>query len=139
VSVVYFTDRDLGLQFPKILQDAGLTIERHRDHFAPDAPDEQWLAFVGRNGWVALTHNSRIRYTPNEKQAVISHGVRLLVIVGQAPYAALATSFVATRLRIEAFLEKHEAPFIAKVYRASPAELAKNPSAPGNIVLWVNA
>lgn len=39
MSVVYFTDRDLGLQFPKILQDAGLVVERHRDHFEPDASD----------------------------------------------------------------------------------------------------
>jgi hypothetical protein len=73
VSVVYFTDRDLGLQFPKILQDAGLAVERHRDHFPPSASDEQWLAFVGANQWVALTHNSRIRYTPNETQAVIGN------------------------------------------------------------------
>lgn len=139
MSVVYFTDRDLGLQFPKILQDAGLVVERHRDHFPPDASDEQWLAFVGEKRWVALTHNSRIRYTPNEKRAVISHGVRLLVLIGKAPYPQLAKSFVATRLRIEAFLRKHEAPFIARVYRASPAELAKNASAPGHIVLWVDA
>jgi hypothetical protein len=138
VSVVYFTDRDLGLQFPKILEDSGLAVERHRDHFAPDAHDQEWLAFVGRKHWVALTHNSRIRYTPNEKEAVISHGVRLVVIVGQVPYPELAKSFVATRSRIEAFLEKHEAPFIANVYRASPPELEKNPSAPGHIVLWVN-
>jgi PIN like domain len=119
VSVVYFTDRDLGLQFPKILEDAGLAVERHRDHFAPDAPDEKWLAYVGRKGWVALTHNSRIRYTPNQKEAVIAHGVRLLVIVGHAPYPELAKSFVATRLRIEAFLEKHDPPLIAKVYRVA--------------------
>ena len=137
MNVVYFTDRDLGLQFPKILQDAGLTVERHRDHFAPDAQDEKWLAFVGAKGWVALTHNSRIRYTPNEKQAVISHGVRLLVVIGQAPYPELAKSFVATQARIEAFLRKHDPPFIAKVYRASPAELEKNPSAPGHVALWV--
>lgn len=69
MSLVYFTDRDLGLQFPKILHDAGLAVERHHDHFAPDATDEHWLAFVGARGWVALTHNSRIRYTPNEKKA----------------------------------------------------------------------
>jgi PIN like domain len=137
VTVVYFTDRDLGSQFPKILQDAGLTVERHRDHFAPDASDEEWLAFVGNKSWIALTHNSRIRYTPNEKQAVLSHGVRLLVIIGRAPYPELAKSFVATHSRIEAFLQKHEPPFIAKVYRASPAELAENPTAPGHIALWI--
>lgn len=50
-----------------------------------------------------------------------------------------AKSFVATRRGIEAFLQKPEPPFIAKVYRASPAELAKTPSAPGHILLWVNA
>ena len=138
MRVVYFTDRDLGLQFPAILKNAGLTVERHRDHFAPDATDEQWLAFVGAKGWVALTHNSRIRYTPNERDAVISHGVRLLIIIGQAPHPELAQSFVATRRRIEGFLERHEPPFIAKVYRASPAELAKNASAPGSITLWLD-
>lgn len=137
MSFVYFTDRDLGLQFPKILQDAGLEVERHRDHFAPNASDEEWLAVAGAKRWVALTHNSRIRYTPNEKRAVEAHGVRLLVVIGQAPYPELAKSFVATRLRIEAFLQKHEPPLIAKVYRASPAELAKNASAVGHIVLWV--
>ena len=111
MSTTWFTDRDLGLQFPAILERGGLTVERHRDHFAPDATDEEWLALVGRTGWVAITHNSRIRYTPNEKQAVLVHGVRLLVIIGQAPYAELAHSFVATRARIEAFLHRQEAPF----------------------------
>jgi hypothetical protein len=42
VSFVYFTDRDLGLRFPEILRDAGFAVERHRDHFAHDAPDEEW-------------------------------------------------------------------------------------------------
>jgi hypothetical protein len=32
-----------------------------------------------------------------------------------------------------------QAPFIAKVYRASPAELTKNPSAAGRIELWIDA
>jgi len=51
VSDVYFTDRDLGLQFPEILQDAGLAVERRGDHFPADASDEQWLAFVGAKRW----------------------------------------------------------------------------------------
>jgi PIN like domain len=137
VSVVYFTDRDLGQRFPAILRRAGLTVERHVDHFAHDAPDEEWLAEVGSKDWVAITHNSRIRYTPNEKDAVIRHRVRLLVVIGQAPYSELANSFVASRYRIEAFLQKNAPPFIAKVYRASPTELAKNPSAPGRIEHWL--
>jgi hypothetical protein len=85
---------------------------------------------------VALTHNSRIRYTPNEKEAVLRHKVRLLVIIGDAPYPELARSFVVTLHRIEAFLEQNPAPLIAKVYRASPTDLAKNPSAVGRIERW---
>jgi hypothetical protein len=136
VSFVYFTDRDLGLRFPEILRDAGLAVERHCDHFRHDAADEEWLAEAGGRGWVALTHNSRIRYTPNEKEAVIRHGVQLLVIIGSAPYPDLARSFVATIGRIEAFLERRAPPLIAKVYRANPSDLARNPSAPGRIERW---
>lgn len=139
MKVVYFTDRDLGRQFPGILRDAGLTVERHAGHFAQNAPDQEWLAKVGAKGWVALTHNSRIRYTPNEFQAVIAYNVRLLVIIGHAPYPLLARSFVATRARVEAFLAKHEPPFIAKVYRASPTELEKKPDSPGSVQLWYPA
>ena len=85
---------------------------------------------------MALTHDARIRYKPNELAAVIRHRVRLVVIVGKAPFPKLAASFVATRERIEAFLEDAPPPVIAKVYRATPAQLAENPGAAGRIELW---
>jgi hypothetical protein len=135
MSRVFFTDRDLGRQFPDILRSAGLAVERHADHFAPDSSDETWLAHVGKLGWVAVTHDRRIRYKPNELAAVLQHRVALLVVVGHAPYAQLAQSFVATRDRISAFLDRHDPPFIAKVYRSSASENAANPEAPGSIVL----
>jgi hypothetical protein len=58
------------------------------------------------------------------------------VIVGHAPFAELAHSFVASVPRIERFLSKHDPPFIAKVYRASPAEQKRRKVAPGRIELW---
>jgi hypothetical protein len=36
VSLVYFTDRDLGKKIPEILRAAGLSVERHADHFQHD-------------------------------------------------------------------------------------------------------
>ena len=133
---VFFTDRDLGTLFPTILKDAGLSVERHRDHFAPDCPDAEWLGEIGRRQWIALTHDTRIRYKPNELAAVVRHRVRLLVVVGKAPFRDLAASFVATRQPIAAFLDREAAPLIAKVYRATPAELAKDPAAIGRIERW---
>jgi hypothetical protein len=136
LSPVFFTDRDLGKRFPDTLATAGLTVERHHDFFAPDGSDEQWLEYVGKNNRIALTHNERIRYTPNELAAVVRHSVRLLVIVGKLPLPVLAANFVATLAKIETFIEKHKPPYIAKVYRASPADQVRNPDAPGTITLW---
>jgi hypothetical protein len=137
LSRVFFTDRDLGKQFPARLREAGLMVERHADHFLPATPDEVWLPEVGRRGWVVLTHDERIRYKHNELAAVMRHGVALLVVQGQAPYPQLAEWFVQTLPRIEAFVATHAPPYIAKVQRPTPKELTGNPKAPGRVVLWV--
>jgi len=133
---VYFTDRDLGKRFPDILTSAGLSVERHHDLFPPNGSDEQWLEHCGKNGRIALSHNQRIRYTPNELAAVVRHRVALLIVSGKVPLPALAHNFVASLPRIEAFLDEHEAPYIAKVYRPSAAELARKPGTQGSIALW---
>ncbi len=136
MNIVFFTDRDLGSSFPDILAAAGLSVERHRDHFAPDCADEVWLRSIGEQGWTALTHDRRIRYKPNERNAVIRHGVRLLVIVGNASHSDLAHAFVTTLPRIRRFLDRNRPPFIGKVYRPTPAEVARRRNAPGRVELW---
>ena len=136
MSVVFFTDRDLGLQFPGILRDAGLSVERHRDHFPADCEDDVWLREVAARGWIALTHDGRIRYKPNELAAIVEYKATLLVIVGQAPYAELARNFINTLPRVVSFLDAHRPPLIGKVYRPSPAELARNAGAAGRVELW---
>ena len=135
MNPVFFTDRDLGKRFPEILAAAGLSVERHVDHFAPDCPDEDWLEVAGKRAWVAITHDSRIRYKPNELAAVVRHRVALLVVIGHAPYPQLATHFVATLPKIAAFIADNTPPFIAKVYRPNPSELVRNPNASGTVSL----
>jgi PIN like domain len=90
LSRVYFTDRNLGKQFPAILAAAGLQVERHQDLFPPDGSDEQWLKHCGTNGRIAVTHDQRIRYKANELGAVMRHRVAMLVLIGKAPYPELA-------------------------------------------------
>jgi hypothetical protein len=131
---VFFTDRDLGKQFPEILAKAGISVTRHADHFAPNCPDEEWLAHVGAKAWIAITHDGRIRYKPNEKKAVMDNNVRLLVIVGRAPLATLAQNFVASIAKIDLFVAAHPAPWIAKVYRPSGNEES---GAAGNVAMWL--
>ncbi len=133
---VYFTDRDLGKKFPRILAEAGVVVERHGDLFQPEGSDEEWLEHCGTKGRIAVSHNSRIRYVPNELEAVKLFNVPLLILVGQVTTAELAHNFVRTLPRIEAFLEGRSPPFIGKVYRATPAELGKSAAAPGRVELW---
>jgi hypothetical protein len=136
VTRVWFTDRDLGKQFPRILAEAGLQVERHGDLFAPEGSDEQWLEHCGTKGRVAITHNSRIRYVPNELAAVKRFKVPLVVLVGRATSAELARNFVNSVRRIEAMLDANPPPVILKVYRATPRELAQSPQAAGRVEVW---
>lgn len=136
MSRIWFTDRDLGKQFPRILAEAGLSVERHGDLFPPEGSDEQWLAHCGSQRRVAITHNSRIRYVPNELAAVQRFAVQLIVVVGHAPTAELARNFVATVSRLESWLDRHPGPAILKLYRPSAAELSKTPDGPGRVELW---
>jgi hypothetical protein len=136
LSPVFFTDRDLGIRFPEILRSAGLAVERHQDHFADNTPDEDWLEQIGIRGWVALTHDGRIRYKPNELAAVVAHRVTLLVIIGAAPFAELADSFVRTLPRINTFLASNPPPVIGKVYRPSSGEILRNARSVGRIERW---
>jgi hypothetical protein len=131
----YFTDRDLGKQFPEALRLAGLIVHAAHEHFAHDTPDTAWIAEVSRRGWIALTRDQRIRYKPNELAAVLDGGLGLIVLVGQATSAELAETFIRTHARIESFIDRHDPPFIAGLSRPSPAERARRPDAPGRIEL----
>jgi hypothetical protein len=94
------------------------------------------LRAVGEKGWVAITHDSRIRYKPNELAAVIRHHVSLLVVIGKAPFPVLANNFVATAPKIADVLMRQAPPMIAKVYRPSPTELAQDSMTPGPVAVW---
>ena len=126
----------LGQEISRHPGEAGLTVERHADHFAADCPDEDWLTEVGSKRWIAITHDQRIRYKPNELAAVIDNRVALLVVIGQAPYPELAQAFVATYPRIESFIQKHQAPYIAKVYRSPASDPGKDSGTSGRVELW---
>ncbi|MGQ0650243.1 MAG: hypothetical protein ACT4P7_22100 [Gemmatimonadaceae bacterium] len=133
----FFTDRDLGNRFPLRLREAGIDAESHSAHFPDRARDEQWIRRVAAKRWFVLTHDERIRYRPNERDAVMTSGVGLFVLVGAAPAADLAENFVRMLPRVEAFIDRHPRPFIAKIYRPAPADLARDQAALGRVEMWL--
>jgi hypothetical protein len=136
--VIFFTDRDLGKIFLRVLRDAGLTVERHDDHFDQNTTDDVWLREVGERGWIAISRNFRIRYQPNERDAVMRAGTGLLIVVGKAPHQELAENFVATIRKIERFLQVNRASFIARIYGPSPEQISRGSRKSGRVELWLS-
>jgi predicted nuclease of predicted toxin-antitoxin system len=134
----YFLDRSLGrIKVATALRQAGLNIEVHDDHFKQDATDEEWLAAVGKDGWVVFTKDQKIRYHPRELGALISHGVRAFVLTAHDVTAEeIAAIFLRARRKIEKFLSSNNGPFMVSVARSGnlrvlwPPEQGSKKSAP---------
>lgn len=51
------------------LRQAGIPFIAHREKFADDCPDEDWLDVAGREGWIVVTRDKAIRRKANELRA----------------------------------------------------------------------
>jgi hypothetical protein len=76
-----FIDRSLGRrQVPDMLRAAGLRLHTLAEVYGIPADetiaDVEWLTRAGREGWVVLMKDERIRYRPAERAAVLDHSVR---------------------------------------------------------------
>ncbi len=70
-GVTLFIDRDTwSHRLDAALHAAGIAFVAHRDRFADDMPDAQWIAAVAEQGWAVITRDRRIRYRINEVAAV---------------------------------------------------------------------
>lgn len=134
--MTFFIDRDLGAKkFPAILKQAGIDVEIHNDHFAPDSPDEEWLPQVAKKGWYVLSNDKGILKGEVQRSAVMTSGVGLFILVGGHVKAEeIAKNFVNTISKVLEFAADLERPFIAKVYRPTPRELVDE-GKPGRVEL----
>ena len=114
---ILFLDRNLGKHIiADRLRLARMKVEVHDNHLPPDAPDEDWLALVGRMGWVALTKDKNIRYRTAELESIRRNAARIIVIRAKnATGSDIAELLVKGRRRIARFAAKTVAPFVAAI------------------------
>ena len=106
------------------LREAGAVLHIHDDHFPPDAKDEDWLAEVGRHGWIVLTKDYRIRYRHVERLALMKAGVAAFILTsGDLQGEEMAQIFVKALPKMTRFLQKHAKPFIAKIAKDGSVSL----------------
>jgi hypothetical protein len=84
----FFVDRSLGKSIVLGLRARGLHIYSMADVYgekkAQGLSDEAWLTDAGRNDWVVLTKDRAIRRRPNEREALMSAGVRVFCLTSAA-------------------------------------------------------
>lgn len=116
-ELVFFVDRCLGAQaVPEALRRAGASVQVHGDHFAADARDEDILALVGKNRWVFLSKDKRIRYRTAELQALAEAQVAAFISTsGNAAGQALGGAFAAALPRMRQLCRTHTRPLIGTV------------------------
>jgi predicted nuclease of predicted toxin-antitoxin system len=117
--ITFFIDRCLGSKrVVAALREAGLTVEIHEDHFAPDALDVEWLPQVGEREWVVLTKDANISRRTLEKMAVARAGIRLFISASQNLASSEMIDILVQAIKpMENLIHNHPAPFIAKIYR----------------------
>ena len=92
-------------------------VEVHDDHLPLDAPDEDWIALVGRRGWVAITKDRNVRYRTAELEAIREHSARVMVVrMKNATGSDIADMLARGRRRIARFVARTPAPFLAGIY-----------------------
>ena len=127
-QMVFFIDRCLGSkQIVKALRQTGITVEIHDDHFDKGAQDIDWLPEVGKRGWIILTKDAKIGKNNLERITVANAGIRMFILASQNLSGRdMANIFEEAIIKMQDFVRKYPAPFIAKVYRDSRIEMWKD-------------
>lgn len=50
------------------------------DKFAHDTPDEEWLPVAGREGWLVILRDKKVRTRPGEREKIMQYGVGCFIL-----------------------------------------------------------
>jgi predicted nuclease of predicted toxin-antitoxin system len=122
-----FIDRDTWSRaLDRALREAGIPFEAHKDHFARDATDPEWIRNVGAAGWLAVTRDQRIRHRPNEIAAVRAAALHLFVLTsGNLSAADTGRILVHAWPRMMRAADSRRPPAVWSVSRSAEVRLVK--------------
>ncbi|MBL0156101.1 MAG: hypothetical protein IPP47_03160 [Bryobacterales bacterium] len=124
-DLTFFIDRSLGKEpLASGLRALNWTVVLHDDRFPQDAPDELWLAEVGRCGWVVLSKDQHFRYRPVEMEMLLRSNCRVFVLTaGNVSSRQIADIIVRAAPKIERMAREQDAPFLAHISQACKVTL----------------
>jgi predicted nuclease of predicted toxin-antitoxin system len=131
---VFFLDESLGrTHVASVLQELGKQFVLHHERFSPGTPDKEWLAEAGKNNWIVLTKDKRIRNRPTEIRALRDSCVAAFIFSsGNLTGEQMAQSLKIGIPQIEKFLLKNKRPFVAIITKGGNIQqIKKDPSFEG--------
>jgi len=138
--VHFFVDEDLdGPAFVDPLRAAGMSLIRHRELFAQGTPDTTWLPHVASLGYIVLTSDTRMRFTPLEIAAIRASNARVLFVRKRAntTHPMLAHLVARSHDVVAAYFARCIVPCVAVLTRRSQTE-DPNDSKPGRLAFPSN-
>jgi len=126
--IAFFIDRCLGSKIVhEILRDAGINVAIHDEYFGQNAQDVDWLPEIGEKGWVVLTKDARISKNTLERMAVANANIKMFILAAQNLNGEdMAAIFLKAIIVMQEFVRRHDAPFIAKIYKNGRVEMWKD-------------
>lgn len=114
--LVYYLDANLdGPELVRPLRDAGMPCEPHRDHFASDAADEDWIPTIASRGWIIVTRDFAIKRRPNEREAWTVANATVVMVRGERLSAEDMSKLLLTahaQGRLDNYIAKRTPPMI---------------------------
>jgi hypothetical protein len=114
-----FIDRSVPKPVAEALKQVRDDVSWLEDHFDHRAKETEWLPEVGRNGWLVILRDKRIRTRYGERQAIVENGVGCFILnQGNDPTKWEYLKLLA--LTLDEMLDKFETtarPFIYTVSR----------------------
>ena len=102
----FFIDRSLAREdVAEALRSADCLVRTHLEVYGErdeEVPDEEWLELAGREGWVVLTMDKRIRWRRGELAAIRRYDVKAFALTrGNFTAGEQAERFIVNLARIE--------------------------------------
>ncbi|MDF1554429.1 MAG: DUF5615 family PIN-like protein [Deferrisomatales bacterium] len=112
----FFFDNNLSVDLVRGMRAFGEKVDHLQDHFPEDAPDVEWLEYIGTNEFFLVTRDHNIRKNPAEKAALREFGVGVFFLGGKSRNRCeLIQQLVRNWPRIKEHSSKTRKPFAFRI------------------------
>jgi hypothetical protein len=113
----FFLDRNLGKEkLSRRLREAGFKIEIHDDYFNQTEDDPVWLLSCGKEGWIVVTPDVRIKNEPKSLEAILAGETRVFLLSTSSIKSEIwAEALIGCRAKLLRLIKKTPGPFISRI------------------------